>query len=93
MTNERENCPYMSDMGNCLANGGFCSAVKTDRCRLHIENALKTVERLKALYHNFLGYDLEKCVKYGNKNSEQAEASYSTVMMYEVAREFEDLWD
>ena len=36
------------------------------------------------------GYDLTKCVKYGNENAEQQYDSYSTMMMYEIADEIED---
>lgn len=39
----------------------------------------------EALMKNFCGYDLTKCVKYGNKDADQYETSYSTMMMYEIA--------
>lgn len=55
--------------------------------------ALEKVERLEETYHNFLGYDLAKCVKYGNENEEQRADSYSTMMMYEIAQAFDDLLD
>lgn len=42
------------------------------------------IER-EALMKNFCGYDLTKCVKYGNKNADQRHDSYSTMMMYEIA--------
>ena len=47
------------------------------------------IER-EALMKNFCGYDLTKCVKYGNENKEQRHDSYSTMMMYEIANEIED---
>ena len=47
------------------------------------------IER-EALMRNFCGYDLTKCVKYGNENAEQQHDSYSTMMMYEIAYEIED---
>ena len=47
------------------------------------------IER-EALMKNFCGYDLTKCVKYGNENAEQQHDSYSTMMMYEIADEIED---
>ena len=34
---------------------------------------------------------LKNCTKYGNKNAEQQEKSYSTMMMYEVADLVDDL--
>lgn len=36
---------------------------------------------------------LKDCTKYGNKDAEQQEKSYSTMMMYEVADLVEDLID
>ena len=47
------------------------------------------IER-EALMKNFCGYDLTKCVKYGNENAEHQHDSYSTMMMYEIADEIED---
>ena len=47
------------------------------------------IER-EALMKNFCGYDLTKCVKYGNESEEQQHDSYSTMMMYEIADEIED---
>ena len=47
------------------------------------------IER-EVLTKNFCGYDLTKCVKYGNENAEQQHDSYSTMMMYEIADEIED---
>lgn len=44
----------------------------------------------EALMKNFCGYDLTKCVKYGNKDANQQHNSYSTMMMYEIASEIED---
>ncbi len=34
---------------------------------------------------------LKECTKYGNKNAEQQEKSYATMMMYEVAYLVDDL--
>ena len=36
---------------------------------------------------------LKDCTKYGNKDAEQQEKSYSTMMMYEIAGLVEDLID
>lgn len=47
------------------------------------------IER-EALMKNFCGYDLTKCVKYGNKDADQRHGSYSTMMMYEIADEIID---
>ena len=47
------------------------------------------IER-EALMKNFCGYDLTKCVKYGNKDADQRHNSYSTMMMYEIADEIMD---
>ena len=47
------------------------------------------IER-EALMKNFCGYDLTKCVKYGNKDAGQQHDSYSTMMMYEIADEIID---
>lgn len=47
------------------------------------------IER-EALMKNFCGYDLTKCVKYGNKGAYQRHNSYSTMMMYEIADEIID---
>ena len=43
-----------------------------------------------ALMKNFCGYDLTRCVKYGNKDADQRHNSYSTMMMYEIADEIMD---
>lgn len=57
-------------------------------------NAIDEVmEIVKKAYHNFSGYDLEFMTKYGNKNESQQAESYSTLMMYEIAGEFDDLLD
>lgn len=47
------------------------------------------IER-ESLMKNFCGYDLTKCVKYGNKDADQQHDSYSTMMMYEIADEIID---
>ena len=47
------------------------------------------IER-EALMKNFCGYDLTKCMKYGNKDADQRHDSYSTMMMYEIADEIID---
>ena len=47
------------------------------------------IER-EALMKNFCGYDLTKCVKYGNKDADQRHDSYSTMMLYEIAYEIID---
>lgn len=36
------------------------------------------------------GHSLSDAVKYGNKDAEQQEWSYSTMMMYEIADEIDD---
>ena len=46
---------------------------------------------IRETYHNFSGYDLERMTKYGNETAEQQYQSYSSVMMYEIAMEFDDL--
>ncbi len=57
-------------------------------------NAIDEVlESVKKTYHNFSGYDLEKMTKYGNESAEQQHESYSTLMLYEIAGEFDDLID
>lgn len=48
----------------------------------------KVVEQLKEKTDFLKG-----CTKYGNKDAEQQEKSYSTMMMYEVADLVEDLID
>ena len=53
----------------------------------------EVMEIVKKAYHNFSGYDLEFMTKYGNKNASQQAESYSTLMMYEIAGEFDDLLD
>lgn len=53
----------------------------------------EVMEIVKKAYHNFSGYDLEFMTKYGNKNASQQAESYSTMMMYEIAGEFDDLLD
>lgn len=61
-----------------------------EACTMAIK-ALEKQEKVREKYHNFCGYDLEKCMKYGNESKEQMHDSYSTMMMYEIALEFEDL--
>lgn len=61
-----------------------------DGCNKAIDEIMEIVKRA---YHNFSGYDLEFMTKYGNKNASQQAESYSTMMMYEIAGEFEDLLD
>lgn len=53
----------------------------------------EVMEIVKKAYHNFSGYDLEFMTKYGNRNASQQAESYSTLMMYEIAGEFDDLID
>lgn len=53
----------------------------------------EVMEIVKKAYHNFSGYDLEFMTKYGNKNASQQAESYSTLMLYEIAGEFDDLLD
>ncbi|MBO5921935.1 MAG: hypothetical protein J6Q48_06060 [Bacteroidaceae bacterium] len=48
---------------------------------------------IREVYHNFSGYDLEYMTKYGNETAEQQHQSYSSLMMYEIAMEFDDLID
>lgn len=55
-----------------------------------IDEILRVV---KETYHNFSGYDLEHMTKYGNETAEQQHQSYSSLMMYEIAGEFDDLID
>lgn len=38
-------------------------------------------------------YGFDKATKYGNKNAEQQNLSYSTMMMYEIAYIFDDIKD
>lgn len=47
------------------------------------------IER-EALMKNFCGFDLTECVKYGNRTKEQAQRSFETLMMYEIADVIED---
>ena len=51
------------------------------------------MEVVKSTYHNFCGFDLGRMTKYGNEDAGQQEQSYSTMMMYEISYEFEDLID
>ncbi len=44
-----------------------------------------------ALVKNFCGYDLTKCKKYGNETTKQRDISYSTMMLYEIADEIENM--
>ena len=55
-----------------------------------VEEVLKVV---KEVYHNFSGYDLEHMTKYGNETAERQHQSYSSLMLYEIAMEFDDLID
>ena len=48
---------------------------------------------IREVYHNFCGCDLEHMTKYGNETAEQQHDSYSSLMMYEIAGEFDDLID
>lgn len=64
-------------------------------------------ERIKTELEKIVAFDTEKvveqleektdflkdCTKYGNKDAEQREKSYSTMMMYEIADLVEDLID
>lgn len=61
----------------------------TDNAGKKVLTMPEYIER-EALMKNFCGYDLTKCVKYGNENAEQQHDSYSTMMMYEIADEIED---
>ena len=55
-----------------------------------IEEVLEIVKRA---YHSFGGFDLAFMQKYGNTTASQAHESYSTMMMYEIANEFDNLID
>lgn len=53
----------------------------------------EVLEVAKRTYHNFGGHDLEFMQKYGNPTNSLQYESYSTMMMYEIAGEFDDLLD
>lgn len=76
-------------MTSALALKGFVNRQPTIEAN-SIDEVLKVV---KGMYHNFCGYDLEYMTKYGNKTAEQQHQSYSSLMMYEIAMEFDDLID
>lgn len=85
------------DCKKCIHHiSGACSAWECNMETLEdyrnkvIDEAMEIVKRA---YHNFSGYDLEFMTKYGNKNASQQAESYSTMMMYEIAGEFDDLLD
>lgn len=75
--------------------GTIDRAEEVTKAREHgYANAIDEVlESVKKAYHNFSGYNLEKMTKYGNESAEQQHESYSTLMMYEIAGEFDDLID
>lgn len=88
------------DIDEVYTNG--CMLVPTFRVEQAIEHYEKEIrekaidevmEVVKKAYHNFSGYDLGFMTKYGNKNASQQAESYSTLMMYEIAGEFDDLLD
>jgi hypothetical protein len=72
-----------------LLNMGYTKGIKDGYAKAIDE----VMEVVKKAYHNFSGYDLEFMTKYGNKNASQQAESYSTLMMYEIAGEFDDLLD
>jgi hypothetical protein len=72
-----------------LLNMGYTKGIKDGYAKA-IDEVMEVVKRT---YHNFSGYDLEFMTKYGNKNASQQAESYSTLMMYEIAGEFDDLLD
>ena len=81
--------PYSQDTEETIRMWNNRTANKEIRAKA-IDEVLEVV---KKAYHNFSGYDLEFMTKYGNKNASQQAESYSTLMMYEVAGEFDDLID
>lgn len=95
-----ENCEYeYEDMEgthcrHCIHNAEEHFAPKINHEKEIRAKAIDEVmEIVKKAYHNFSGYDLEFMTKYGNKNESQQAESYSTLMMYEIAGEFDDLLD
>lgn len=71
-------------------------ALKYDREQYqkgYMDAVLSVLRTVKEVYHNFSGYDLEHMTKYGNETAEQQHQSYSSLMMYEIALEFDDLID
>ena len=69
-------------------------ALKYDREQYqkgYMDAVLSVFKAIKELYHNFSGYDLEHMTKYGNETAEKQRQSYSTLMMYEIALEFDYL--
>lgn len=80
----QNNCKYWNaEHEDCALS---CEKIRNKA----IDEVLNVVNRL---YHNFFGYDLAFMQKYGNTTASQQYESYSTLMMYEIAGEFENMID
>jgi hypothetical protein len=91
--NELEWKKYPNYCDNC---GAKLKALEYDREQYEkgYGDAVKAcLSVIREVYHNFCGYDLEHMTKYGNETAEQQHDSYSSLMMYEIAGEFDDLID
>ena len=55
----------------------------------------EAIEEVKRLAQHYLigSMDLENATKYGNKNAEQQDNSYGTLMRYEIANCVDDFMD
>lgn len=71
----------------------YCGHAVPNEKEIRAKAIDEVMEVVKRAYHNFSGYDLAFMTKYGNKNASQQAESYSTLMMYEIAGEFDDLLD
>ena len=89
-TEKCRGCVYENRCDYITCEIQHLAEVRADERKKAIDEFMEVV---KATYHNFCGFDLERMTKYENENASQLEQSYSTMMMYEIASEFDDLID
>ena len=105
--NELLNCPFCGGEAKYMEIKDFfisrfvtCTkcGIETPRNCLNRKDAIKRWNTRKPMDNIVEKLEektefLKDCTKYGNKDAEQQEKSYSTMMMYEVADLVDDLID
>ena len=79
---EKENVAHNSDIWHIT---GIKAFIENQPIAFDTERVVEQLEEKTDF--------LKDCTKYGNKDAEQQEKSYSTMMMYEIADLVEDLID
>lgn len=88
MDRDCNQCVYSTREGGCRKYK--CEGTKTvEDIRAEVIEEIKELAQLNLIE----AMDLENATKYGNKNAEQQDISYGTLMRYEIADYVDDFMD